>query len=407
MALVEPMVGKALSRSIGSIFGEDFMTPSLRSMMMGLSLGLLAGSGSAQAKRDPLAPLSQEPRGSVVRNAGPSPLTVLQVDAPPPRRTVRVQYPAPAAAPAALRDRITALGRAFDGIAGVSVISLRDGWQVDQNAVRLYPQQSCSKLWVAITALDMVDQGRVRLDDRVTLGRDDLTLFHQPLRAKILGGGATTTLGNLLFTAITESDNTANDKLMRSIGGPAAVRDMVERKSLGSIRFYEGERALQSKIAGLIWSQSWAIGDGFYKARSALPLSLRKASFERYISDPYDGASPHAVALALARLKRGDLLSPASTTRLLATMGATRTGKARVRAALAPGWKWSHKTGTGQVLQGRIGGINDIGILTAPDGTAYTMAIMTVPNKSDGAAQGLMQSVARAVIAAHVPRYGG
>jgi beta-lactamase class A len=181
---------------------------------------------------------------------------------------------------------------------------------------------------------------------------------------------------------------------------------MVERKGLGAIRFYDGERALQSKIAGLIWSQSWGIGDGFYKARNALPLSLRKASFERYISDPYDGASPHAVALALARLKRGELLSPQSTQKLLSTMGATRTGGMRVRAALKPGWKWSHKTGTGQVLQGRIGGINDIGILTAPDGSVYAMAIMTVPNRSDGAAQGLMQTVTRAVIAAHVPRIG-
>ena len=382
------------------------MTPRARSMMTGLSLALLAGSGSAQAQRDPLAPLSQDAQEPLVRRDPPTEIPPARTSPPSQQTMVRAQsFGAPA--PAALRDRISALGRGFDGLAGISVVSLRDGWQVDQNAARLYPQQSCSKLWVAITALDMVDQGRVRLDDRVTLGRDDLTLFHQPLRAKILGGGATTTLGNLLFTAITESDNTANDKLMRSIGGPAAVRDMVERKSLGSIRFYEGERALQSKIAGLIWSQSYAIGDGFYKARSALPLPLRKASFERYISDPYDGASPHAVALALARLKRGDLLSPASTARLLSTMGATRTGKARVRAALAPGWKWSHKTGTGQVLQGRIGGINDIGILTAPDGTAYTMAIMTVPNKSDGAAQGLMQSVTRAVIAAHVPRYGG
>jgi len=182
---------------------------------------------------------------------------------------------------------------------------------------------------------------------------------------------------------------------------------MVERKGLGPIRFYEGERALQSRIAGLIWSQSFAIGDGFYKARGALPLAVRKASFERYISDPYDGAAPHAVALALAKLKSGELLTPASTTRLLSIMAATRTGKARVRAALAPGWTWSHKTGTGQVLQGRIGGINDIGLLTAPDGTIYTMALMTVPNKSDGAAQGLMQSVTRAVIAAHVARYGG
>jgi hypothetical protein len=32
------------------------------------------------------------------------------------------------------------------------------------------------------------------------------------------------------------------------------------------------------------------------------------------------------------------------------------------------------------------------------------MAIMTVPDKSDGAAQGLMQSVTRAVIAAHEAR---
>ena len=31
----------------------------------------------------------------------------------------------------------------------------------------------------------------------------------------ILGGGYTTTLGDLMFKAITTSDNTANDKLMR------------------------------------------------------------------------------------------------------------------------------------------------------------------------------------------------
>jgi beta-lactamase class A len=311
---------------------------------------------------------------------------------------------APTASPFALRERVTALGRAFDGKAGIAIVSLKDGWTVEWNAGTLFPQQSCSKLWVAITAMDAVDRGRISLDDRVTLGRDDLTLFHQPLRDKILGGGHTTTLGALLFTAITDSDNTANDRLMRAIGGPQAVRDTIVRKGLGAIRFYEGERALQSKIAGLIWSQSYSVGDGFYKARSALPMSLRRASFERYISDPYDGAAPRAVAQALARLKQGELLSRASTARLLATMGQTKTGKARVRAALAPGWSWNHKTGTGQVLGGRVGGINDIGLLTAPDGTTYAMAIMTVPDKSDGAAQGLMQSVTRAVIAAHEAR---
>ncbi|HEU0310801.1 MAG TPA: serine hydrolase [Sphingomicrobium sp.] len=352
---------------------------------LGAAIAAMGGLGHAQPANDPLAPLPDNaPR-------------VQPAQAPPPR-----------IASAALRDRLSSLGRSFNGKAGISVYSLRDSWQADYNGTALFPQQSCSKLWVAITAMDAVDRGRISLNDRITVGRDDLTLFHQPIRAKVLGnGGHTTTLGALLHSAITESDNTANDKLMRSVGGPQAVRDMIEAKDLGSIRFYEGERALQSRIAGLIWSQSYSIGDAFYKARSALPTSVRKASFDRYISDPYDGAAPHSVAQALARLNRGELLSPASTKRLLSTMASTKTGALRVRAALKPGWKWSHKTGTGQNFQGRVGGINDIGILTAPDGSAYAMAIMTVPNKSDGASQDLMQAVARAVIAEHEARRGG
>ena len=350
--------------------------------LAGLALASPASSAMQERRPDPLAPL--EP-----------------VIATPP-----VSMPA-SPAPYVLREQLTTLGRGFDGKAGIAVISLRDGWEIDWNASQLFPQQSCSKLWVALTTLDAVDRGRVSLNDRVTLGREDLTLFHQPLAEKILGGGGTTTLGALLFTAITNSDNTANDKLMRSIGGPQAVRDTITRKGLGAIRFYEGERSLQSKIAGLTWSQSYSIGDAFYKARSALPMGIRKASFERYLSDPYDGAAPHAVAAALARLKKGELLSPSSTARLLSTMGQTKTGGMRVRAALAPGWQWNHKTGTGQVLNGRIGGINDIGLLTAPDGTVYAMALMTIPNKSDGIAQGLMQSVAKAVIAAHETRVRG
>lgn len=362
------------------------MTSLIRRLLLGL--GVIACGSAGAAQRDPLAPLPVSPPIAVPPQAPPATF-------------------ATGVAPFALRDDINRLGRGFDGKAGIAVVSLRDGWAVDFASTSLFPQQSCSKLWVAITALDAIDRGVVSLSDRVTIARDDLTLFHQPIAARIRGGGHTTTVGALLFTAITESDNTANDSLMRSIGGPAAVRDMIQRKGLGAVRFFDGERSLQSRIAGLTWSQSYSIGDAFYKARSALPMPIRRASFERYLSDPYDGAAPRSVATALTRLKRGDLLSPASTARLLSIMGQTRTGKARVRAALATGWRWSHKTGTGQALGGRIGGINDIGLLTAPDGTVYAMALMTVPNKSNGQAQGLMQAVTKAVIAAHERRRAG
>ena len=72
-------------------------------------------------------------------------------------------------APQYIEDRITELGRGFDGQIGIAVTSIDDGWSIGWKAGDLYPQQSVSKLWVAITALDAVDQGKVHLEDPVTL----------------------------------------------------------------------------------------------------------------------------------------------------------------------------------------------------------------------------------------------
>ena len=327
--------------------------------------------------------------------------------APPQQAPAPVVHRAlPPQAPVYIRQRIDALGSQFNGRVGIAVRSVNEGWWTGWKADELYPQQSVSKLWVSITAFDAVDKGRVNLDQRVSLNRSDLTLFHQPIAAKILGGGATMSLNELMYQAITKSDNTANDKLMRSIGGPAAVRAMIAEKGLGSIRFYDGERALQSKIAGLIWTQSYSVGGAFYKARDALPYSLRSAAFNRYIEDPYDGAAPHAIVDALARLKRGELLSPSSTARLLSIMGNTKTGANRLKGGLKAGWSLSHKTGTGQVLGSVQAGYNDIGILTAPDGRSYAVAVMIKRTSTPLITRmTLMNNVVRAVIAQHEMRY--
>jgi beta-lactamase class A len=337
---------------------------------------------------------SAQVAASAARQAGPA--------ASPAYRPAPVQAPRAVPAPQYIRDRVDELGRGFNGRVGIAVRSIDEGWQIGWKADELYPQQSVSKLWVSITALDAVDKGRVRLDDQVTLSRDDLTLFHQPIAAKILGGGYTTTLDDLMFKAITTSDNTANDKLMRSVGGPQAVRSMIAAKHLGAIRFYNGERALQSKIAGLIWSPSYSIGNAFYQARDALPEGVRRAAFNRYVNDPYDGAAPSAIVSALARLKRGELLSPNSTQRLLYIMSNTKTGANRLKGGLQPGWVLNHKTGTGQVLGTQQAGYNDIGILTAPNGKSYSVAVMikltSVPLP---VRMTLMNNVVRAVITQH------
>jgi beta-lactamase class A len=337
---------------------------------------------------------------SVTASAAP------QTSSPRPQQAAVTARPAPAA-PQYIRDRVKELGSGFDGRVGIAVRSIDEGWSAGWKANELYPQQSCSKLWVSITAMDAVDKGKVSLDDRVTLTRDDLTVFHQPIAANILASGSyTTTVDDLLVRAITTSDNTANDKLMRIAGGPKAVRATIAAKHLGAIRFANGERALQSRIAGLKWNSAYSIGTAFWDARGALPAKARKAAFDRYVADPYDGAAPNAVVGALAKLKRGQLLSPASTKHLLDVMSHTKTGANRLKGGLTPGWVLNHKTGTGQELDGSQAGYNDIGILTAPDGRSYAIAVMikltSVPLP---VRMTLMNNVVRAVITQHDMQY--
>ncbi|HVU29295.1 MAG TPA: serine hydrolase [Sphingomicrobium sp.] len=312
-------------------------------------------------------------------------------------------------APSYISGQIDALGSAFNGRVGIAVRSIDEGWETGWKDHELYPQQSVSKLWVSITALDAVDRGLVTLNDKVTLRKSDLTLFHQPIAAEVLKAGSyTTTLGDLLTRAITTSDNTANDKLMRAVGGAKAVRSMIQRKGLGAIRFSDGERLMQSKVAGMSWSQDYAIGGKFFEARDSVPIKKRSAAFNRYIADPYDGAAPSAIVGALAKLKRGELLSPGSTALLLDVMSRTRTGPQRLKGGLQPGWTLNHKTGTGQELGGIQTGYNDIGILTAPDGRSYAVAVMIKKTSTPlPVRMALMSNVTRAVIEQHDRANGG
>jgi beta-lactamase class A len=306
-------------------------------------------------------------------------------------------------APAALTATVDSLARDFGGVVGISVRSLEWGWQVDANGNRRMPQQSVSKLWVAMTVLDARDKGRLTLDDPVELTREHLTLFHQPIATLVVRDGVyRTTVRELLLRAMQQSDNTANDRLLTLVGGPQAVRAFIADRGLGEIRFGPGERLLQAGTAGLRWDQRYAMAGEFQRARAALPPTVRRAAFDSYVADPVDGAAPSAIALALARLKAGELLSASSTSFLTNVMSGTRTGKARLRAAVPVGWTLAHKTGTGQDLGGRTAGFNDIGILTAPDGKAYSIAVMIGDTpRPVRERQQLMQAVVASVVANH------
>jgi beta-lactamase class A len=305
-------------------------------------------------------------------------------------------------APVALQQEITRLGSSFNGNVAIAVRRVEGNWEASYNGAALMPQQSVSKLWVAMTLLDNVDRGKLTLNDPVTIRREDLTLFHQPLADMVRGEGYTTTFADLVTRALTQSDNTANDSVLRRVGGPEAVRGFLARRFISSIRFGPGERAMQSTTAGLAWDQSLSSGRAFYAARDRLPLSVREAALDSYLANPPDGASASAIAETLARLKRGEILSAPSTAYLLETMHEAKTGPQRVKGGVPADWSYAHKTGTGQILGARATGFNDVGVMTAPDGTSYAIAVMigsttvSIPER-----WALMQGVARAVVAQH------
>lgn len=304
--------------------------------------------------------------------------------------------------PRALVEELGRLGRGFDGRVGIAVEDVRSGWIAAYDGETLYPQQSVSKLWTALTLFDAVDRHALALDEPILVRREDMSVFNQPIQ-KVLGdAGYRTTLDDLLVWAISKSDNAAADILQRRVGGPEAVKAMIAYRALGAIRGGPPEHLLESRIAGLEWKPEYSFGEAFWTARDQIDPTTRAALLDAYVADPEDGASPDALVAALSRLQRGELLSASSTARFLQLLNLSQTGPLRLKAGLGPGWTIGHKTGTGQDLGDRTTGYNDVGLLTAPDGHVYAVAVMIastrmpIPDR-----QTLMAKVAQAVVALH------
>jgi beta-lactamase class A len=321
----------------------------------------------------------------------------------PPKAVAAARLPVapPPPAPQALQNELTRIAERFDQPVGMAVMDVGSGWVASVDGGGVYPQQSVSKLWVAISVLDAVDQGRLRLDQQVVMQDRDRSVFFQPLTALIRKEGYPLSIHDLLGHALSESDNSANDKLLSLVGGADGVLKVLQRKGLAGLKVGAPEHELQSAIAGLTWDPAYGRGRVFEEVRSHLPTSVRDAALKAYLDDPADGVSPASIAKALAALKRGEVLSPGSTAVMLDLMAKARTGPRRLKGGLPHGWAIAHKTGTGPDWRGASVGINDVAVITAPDGHDYAVAVM-IRRTSKGvpARLEMMQQVSRAVVQA-------
>ena len=300
-----------------------------------------------------------------------------------------------------LRNDIDTLWKKFPGRAGIAIYTPFSDDIIGRRHTERFPQQSVSKMWVALTILEQEAAGKLSLDKKIRVTRDDIVVFSQPIKQYLSSQDSfEMPVRELLAHAINASDNLANSVLIRVAGGPQAINQMLDRRKVQSIRFGPGEVLLQSAIAGLEWRPEYRKGNGFKEQRSRIPMEKRRAALEKYLASPLDGAAPGTIVLVLKRF--GERAADDPGAKLLKLMAGTYTGRSRLRSGLAPGWSLAHKTGTGQVLGSISTAINDVGVMKAPDGCRYQVAVMIAETRAGReVTNGLMQNVARAVVRHH------
>jgi beta-lactamase class A len=264
----------------------------------------------------------------------------------------------------ALRGEIERIDRETPGTLGVWVKRLGSGETFGHGVEGPWYLGSTVKVPIAIATLQDVDAGRLRLADRVTLGDAD----------KIDGGrllhersGSAYTIDELLRRMLGDSDNTASNMLVRTIGRDrlnASARAAMGGKGFHALTSLTDVRrdvyaelhpdARELSNAQLIQIATARRGpervEAVRRAIGRRPAELRARTiaeaYARYYRTRRNSASLDAYGTMLERLVKGELLGPASTALLFARMKLGIYTNYRLQAGLPRGVGFIHKTGT-------------------------------------------------------------
>ena len=219
---------------------------------------------------------------------------------------------------------LAALEQKAGGRLGAFILDSATGNAIGHRADERFGHCSTFKLSLGAAALQLAEQGKVKLGDRIAYSRSDL-LGNSPVTTENLSKGAMT-VEALARAAQVTSDNAAANLLMKHIGGPEALNAFWRSlgDSVSRVDRYEPEM----NFVGL--------------------------------GETRDTSSPRAMAHSMAKFLTGDTLSEKSRAKLIAWMVHTESGMKRIRAGLPADWRAGDKTGTFNEK------VNDLAIIWPP-----------------------------------------
>lgn len=289
-----------------------------------------------------------------------------------------------------LREEVARIAATVDSDVGASIAFAGAPPIALINGDRPFPMMSTVKTLVALQALDRVADGDMRLDTQITVTADDLSIL-SPINLTFPDAPITTSLQNLIWTAIVDSDNSAPNAMMRRMDGPAGVEAFVRDLGVSGIN-------VDSNINGLFMNAYQV--DTFAEVRDLVAEKSAEAGGSTAFflaaldspiwTDTRDTVTPDAMVEVLSKFAAGEVIAPAQTQLLMSIMEQTRTGPDRLNGMLPPGTVVGHKTGTGH------NAVNDTGYIRLPDGRILAIAVYTNSPAAYGLKENVIAQIARA-----------
>jgi beta-lactamase class A len=233
--------------------------------------------------------------------------------------------------PAPLRD----VEERYDIRLGVYAVNVHTGRTLSYREDEPFPVMSTFKTYAAAALLRLHPLEQDFFGTVVSYTEDDL-VANSPVTSTRVATGMT--VAELCEAAITRSDNTAANLLLRLLGGPEAItafaRDIKDMRT----RLDRWETELNTAIPG----------------------------------DDRDTTTAAAIGEGYRSLVLGDVLGEPEREQLKNWLLANTTGGERIRAGVPKDWRTADKTGSGD-----YGSANDVAITWTPDGTPIVIAVLT------------------------------
>ncbi len=241
-----------------------------------------------------------------------------------------------------LRQQLSQIIASKNATVGISIKSIEDKDTLSINGNLKAPLMSVFKFHIALTVLNLVDEGKLSLTQEIFVKKKDL---HEdtwsPMKEDYPDGNVKLTLDKILRYTVSHSDNNGCDILIDLVGGTKVVQKFINKQGIKDFVIKVNEEQMKN------WKNL-------------------------YINT----TTPLAATELLEKFYKGQILKEATTKYLYQVMVETSRGLTWLKAGLPENTELAHRTGISGTNDANLRvAMNDLGIVKLPNGKHFIISV--------------------------------